>query len=172
MMEWPLMLWASMPRKPTALESITTLLLLFPYLISLLYRLYAKIKRRDGRSVGLEVLSNKSNDDHVKYEYVISLNLCDGSMSHILGSLLYMALGPIPSTPGLANPTRSLKPAILSRPFICSKICSWKTRDFQMREYSNLRTIQIGSLTLASSRLEISDFVSKNPSLSIENTVL
>lgn len=74
MMEWPLMLWASMPRKPTALETIATLLLLLPFLSSLLYRLYAKIKRRDGRSVGLQVLSDASDDNHVKYEYVASLN--------------------------------------------------------------------------------------------------
>lgn len=44
------------------------------FLELLLYRLYAKIKRRDGRSVGLQILSDASNNDHVKYEYVASLN--------------------------------------------------------------------------------------------------
>ncbi|UKZ66219.1 uncharacterized protein TrAtP1_007393 [Trichoderma atroviride] len=70
MMEWPLMQWVAMPRTPTAPETITTLLLLLPFLSSLLYRLYARIKRRDGRAVGLQILSNASNDDQVKYEIV------------------------------------------------------------------------------------------------------
>lgn len=74
MMERPLTQWVSMPRKPTAPETITAFLLLLPFLSSLLYRLYARIKRRDGRAVGLQILSDASNDAHVKYEYVTSLN--------------------------------------------------------------------------------------------------
>lgn len=123
-MERPLMQWLPVPRKPTAPETITTFLLLLPFLCSLLYRLYAKIKRRDGRSVGLQILTGALNDNDVKYEYVTSLNLFDSSMSHILESLPYMALGLTQSTPGIANPTRSLKPAILNRASSCSKICS------------------------------------------------
>ncbi|KAL7924500.1 hypothetical protein ACQKWADRAFT_331432 [Trichoderma austrokoningii] len=69
-MEWLLIQGVSMPRKPTAQETITTLLLLLPFLSSLLYRLYAKIKRRDGRSVGLHILTDPTNDDHVKYEII------------------------------------------------------------------------------------------------------
>ncbi|KAL7956799.1 hypothetical protein V8C34DRAFT_325818 [Trichoderma compactum] len=66
----PLAQWVPMPRKPTAREAITTFLLLLPLFASLLYRLYAKIRRRDGRSVGLEFLSDERDNDHVKYEII------------------------------------------------------------------------------------------------------
>ncbi|UKZ56016.1 hypothetical protein TrVGV298_009841 [Trichoderma virens] len=69
-MKWPLVQWCPTPRKPTAWEAITTFLLLLPFLASLLYRLYAKIRRRDGRSVGLQILSDVSDNDHFKYEIV------------------------------------------------------------------------------------------------------
>ncbi|KAL5085724.1 hypothetical protein Trisim1_010070 [Trichoderma cf. simile WF8] len=59
-----------MLRKPTAREAITTFLLLLPLLVSLVYRLYAKIRRRDGRSVGLQILSHESDDGYVKYEII------------------------------------------------------------------------------------------------------
>lgn len=64
------MQWVAMLRKPTAREAIMTFLLLLPLLASLLYRLYAKIRRRDGRSVGLQILSEERDDDHVKYEII------------------------------------------------------------------------------------------------------
>ncbi|KAK4061460.1 hypothetical protein Trihar35433_9787 [Trichoderma harzianum] len=62
--------WVAMLRKPTAREAITTFLLLLPVFASLLYRLYAKVRRRDGRSVGLQILSDESDDDYVKYEII------------------------------------------------------------------------------------------------------
>ncbi|KAL6824632.1 hypothetical protein J3E69DRAFT_381507 [Trichoderma sp. SZMC 28015] len=70
MKNWSVMQWVPMPRMPTAREAITTFLFLLPLLSSLLYRLYAKIRRREGRSVGLQILSDESNDDHVKYEII------------------------------------------------------------------------------------------------------
>lgn len=73
-MDWPLLQWVAMLRKPTAREAITTFLLLLPVFASLLYRLYAKVRRRDGRSVGLQILSDESDDDYVKYEYATSLH--------------------------------------------------------------------------------------------------
>lgn len=73
-MDWPLLQWISMLRKPNAREAITTFLLLLPLLASLLYRLYAKIRRRDGRSVGLQILSEERDDHHVKYEYAATLH--------------------------------------------------------------------------------------------------
>lgn len=76
MMDPPLPQWIPTPRKPTAREVITTFLLLLPLLASLLYRIYAKIRRRDGRSVGLQILSDGRDGDHVKYEYVASLYPC------------------------------------------------------------------------------------------------
>ncbi|KAK4076939.1 uncharacterized protein Triagg1_3906 [Trichoderma aggressivum f. europaeum] len=69
-MNMPLMQWIPMPRKPTAREAITTFLLLLPLVASLLYRLYAKIRRRDGRSMGLQILSDESDDGPVKYEII------------------------------------------------------------------------------------------------------
>ncbi|KAL7792882.1 hypothetical protein V8C43DRAFT_322220 [Trichoderma afarasin] len=70
MKNWSVMKWVPMPRIPTARETITTFLFLLPLLTSLLYRLYAKIRRREGRSVGLQILSDESNNDHVKYEII------------------------------------------------------------------------------------------------------
>ncbi|KAJ4857850.1 WD domain, g-beta repeat domain-containing protein [Trichoderma breve] len=69
-MDWHLVQWVAMLRKPTAREAITTFLLLLPLFTSILYRLYAKIRRRDGRSVGLQILSDEYNDDQVKYEII------------------------------------------------------------------------------------------------------
>ncbi|KAL6693367.1 WD40-repeat-containing domain protein [Trichoderma pleuroticola] len=69
-MDSPLAQWVPTPRKPTAREVVTTFLLLLPLFASLVYRLYAKIRRRDGRSVGLQILSDERDNDHVKYEII------------------------------------------------------------------------------------------------------
>ncbi|OPB45775.1 hypothetical protein A0O28_0093420 [Trichoderma guizhouense] len=69
-MDWPPLQWVAMLRKPTAREVSATFLLLLPLFASLLYRLYAKIRRRDRRSAGLQILSDESNNDHVKYEII------------------------------------------------------------------------------------------------------
>ncbi|KAL7905153.1 hypothetical protein GGI35DRAFT_461932 [Trichoderma velutinum] len=70
MMGLPLVQWIPMPHRLTAREAIVTFLLLLPLLVSLLYRVYAKIRRRDGRSVGLQIPSDESNGSHVKYEII------------------------------------------------------------------------------------------------------
>ncbi|KAK0757130.1 hypothetical protein N5P37_010659 [Trichoderma harzianum] len=70
MMNWSIMQWVPIPRMLTSREAITTFLFLLPLLTSLLYRLYAKIRRRDGRSVGLQILSDESNNDLIKYEII------------------------------------------------------------------------------------------------------
>ncbi|KAH0496116.1 hypothetical protein TgHK011_003496 [Trichoderma gracile] len=57
-------------RKPTSLEAATAFFVLLPFLCSLIYRLYAKIQRRAGRSVGLQILSESSSDEIAKYEIV------------------------------------------------------------------------------------------------------
>ncbi|QYT03667.1 hypothetical protein H0G86_010613 [Trichoderma simmonsii] len=67
MMDWE---WVPSPRKTTTREAITTFLLLLPLFASLLYRLYAKIRRRDGRSVGLQILSDEPDESYVKYEII------------------------------------------------------------------------------------------------------
>ncbi|KAL7815810.1 hypothetical protein V8C26DRAFT_401632 [Trichoderma gracile] len=69
-MAWNLMQLALPTRKPTLHEAAATFLLLLPIFCSLVYRLYAKIRRRDGRSVGLQILSEASPDHEPKYEII------------------------------------------------------------------------------------------------------
>ncbi|UKZ81756.1 hypothetical protein TrVFT333_009529 [Trichoderma virens FT-333] len=69
-MNWTTFQWLPPPRRPTMQEIIMALLLLLPLLFSQLYHLYARIRRRAGRSVGLQILSNPPSGGHVKYEIV------------------------------------------------------------------------------------------------------
>ncbi|TFA98360.1 hypothetical protein CCMA1212_009831 [Trichoderma ghanense] len=70
-MTWHLLQIAPSPRRPTPEEVIATFLLLLPFLCSIVYRVYAKIRRRDGRSVGLQILTEACSDHEPKYEYRI-----------------------------------------------------------------------------------------------------
>ncbi|PTB72127.1 hypothetical protein M440DRAFT_1405869 [Trichoderma longibrachiatum ATCC 18648] len=70
MMAWDLMHLAAPLRKPTLQEATATFLLLLPFFCSLVYRLYAKIRRRDGRPVGLYILPGASLDHEPKYEII------------------------------------------------------------------------------------------------------